>query len=309
MNLHHLAVFHAVAETGSVAAAAESLHISQPAVSRQVRELEQAVASELFDRLPRGMRATRAGERLADYARRIFVLERQAETALQELRDLHAGELAVGASTTIGNYLMPAVLARDARPQPGGRGSREVGNTPEIQPRVLDGHLDVGLTEGLADADGLAARVFMSDQLVVVAAPDFVPAQDRRHRLEELAGLPWVTREPGSGTRAVLEQALAAHDLQPRAAMSLASTEAIKRAVAAGAGIAVVSALTVESELARGDLVQLPVDGFPPRRRLHLLQQRHRQASRAVAAFVDLLEGLAPEAAQRGEKTDSRARE
>ena len=287
MNLHHLAIFHAVAETGSIRAAAARLHISQPAVSRQVRELEQTLGADLFDRLPRGMRPTRAGDRLAGYARRIFALERQAAAAMAELLDLHAGDLAIGASTTIGNYLLPAVLAEYGRRHPGVRVTLEVGN---IQRQLFEDRLDVGLTEGLVGADELEATVFMSDQLVVVAAPGFAPARGRPHRIRELGELPWVTRERGSGTRAVLEQALAAHSLAPREAMALASTEAIKRAVAAGAGIAVVSALTVQHELASGELVELPVDDFPPRRPLHLLQRRHRRPSRAVAAFLDLLD-------------------
>ena len=297
MNLHHLAIFHAVAETGSIRAAAARLHISQPAVSRQVREFEQTLGTELFDRLPRGMRLTRAGDRLAGYARAIFALERRASSAMAELLDLHAGDLAIGASTTIGNYLLPAVLAEYGRRHPGVRVTLEVGNTDEIQRQLLEDRLDVGLTEGLVGADELEATVFMTDQLVVVAAPGYAPARARPYRIRELGELPWVTRERGSGTRAVLEQALAAHSLSPREAMALASTEAIKRAVAAGAGIAVVSALTVGNELANGDLVELKVDDFPPRRPLHLLQRRHRRPSRAVAAFLDL---LAESASERG---------
>jgi len=289
MNLHHLAIFHAVAETGSIRAGAARLRISQPAVSRQLREFESRLGSVLFHRLPRGMRLTAAGEVLAGHARRIFALERQAETAMAELRDLETGHLAVGASTTIGNYLLPAVLAEYARRFPQVRVALDVGNTEQIQRDLLEDRLDVGLTEGLVSDPELRARVFMRDRLVIVAAPGFIPASTTSLRVEDLAELPWITRESGSGTRAVLEQALAARALRPRETMALASTEAIKRAVAAGAGIAVVSALTVASELEQGTLVRLEAGDFPPERSLHLLQRRHREPSRAAAEFVALL--------------------
>jgi len=289
MNLHHLAVFQAVAETGSIRAGAARLRISEPAVSRQVRDFEHRLGTALFDRLPRGMRLTSSGEVLSQYARRIFAIERQAETALAELRNLDAGDLAIGASTTIGNYLLPPILAEYARRHPGIRVELDVGNTEEIQKHLLEDRLDVGLTAGLVGHDDLRASVFMHDRLVVVAAPGFIARNTRSFRVEELADLPWVTREAGSGTRAVLEQALAEHGLKPRQVMALASTEAIKRAVAAGAGIAVVSDATVTTELQQGELVRLSAQAFPVRRPLHLLLHRHRQPSRAAAAFLALL--------------------
>lgn len=289
MNLHHLAVFYAVAETGSIAAASRRLHVSQPAVSRQIRDFEERLETVLFDRLPRGMRLNVSGDALAAYARRIFALERQAETTLAELQNLEIGYLAVGASTTIGNYLLPSVLAKYNHQYPGVHVTLEINNTEVIQQQLVEDRLDVGLTEGIVQAGDLHAEEFMSDDLVVVAAPNLMPANDREYAVREIAAMPWIARERGSGTRAVLEQALSAHDLALRPAMELASTEAIKRAVAAAVGIAVVSAITVKVELARGDLVQIPVQGFPCRRPLHLLQRRHREPGRAVAEFQGFL--------------------
>jgi len=292
MNLHHLAVFHAVAESGSISAAAERLHISQPAISRQVREFEDTLDTVLFDRLPRGMRPTAAGETLAGYARRIFALEGQAETAMADLREMRSGHLSVGASTTIGNYLLPRVLAALARDYPGIRVTLEVGNTDDIQAQLLDDRLDVGLTEGLVESDELRVEVFLRDQLVVVAGAGTDPRPEQPYTIEELGALPWITREHGSGTRAVLERVLADRGLAPREVMALASTEAIKGAVAAGAGIAVVSSLTVAAELQRGDLVELATKDFPRRRPLHLLQRHDRRPSHAGSAFLGLLSEL-----------------
>jgi DNA-binding transcriptional LysR family regulator len=288
MNFHHLSVFHAVADTGSVSAAAERLHISQPAVSRQVRELEASLGLCLFERMPRGMRLTEGGEVLAGYAGHIFELEHQAEVAMADLASVRAGRLLVGASTTIGNYLMPDLIARLASERPGLRVNLEVGNTEEIQKRLVDGELDIALTEGFADNPALNPTIFHTDQLVVVAAPGYLDA-NRDYVLPDLAALPWIMREMGSGTRAVLERALADEGQTASESMALASTEAIKRTVAAGAGIAVVSALTVRMELEAGTLVRLNVAGFPRARPLHCLLRRYQQPGPAVRSLQNLV--------------------
>src|SRR5580700_2167879 len=139
MNLNHLAIFHAVAETRGISLGAERLHISQPAVSKQIQELERSLGTKLFDRIPRGVRLTESGELLAGHARRLFALEAEAETALGELRGLERGRLAVGASLTIGVYLLPDVLAKFHQRYPGIELAVDIANTDEVQTRLLDG--------------------------------------------------------------------------------------------------------------------------------------------------------------------------
>src|SRR5580658_2657966 len=132
MNLRHLSVFHGIAKAGSVNAAARLLHTSQPAVSRELRTLEERLGVPLFDRLPRGMRLTEAGQVLLTYAERIFGLELEAERALRELADLEGGELAIGASNTLGTYLLPAFLAAFHTRYPKVSLDLEIGNTQQI---------------------------------------------------------------------------------------------------------------------------------------------------------------------------------
>lgn len=289
MNLNHLAIFQAVAEAGSVGGGAARLHISQPAVSKQLKEFESSLGLPLFDRLPKGVRLTAAGEQLLVFAQRISAAEMAAERTMAEMHDLHAGKLAIGASTTIGNYLLPTLLAEYRRRYPGIEIALEIANTEVIQHKLLDGALDLGFTEGFVASDDLHAEVFALDQIVVIASPDHHLLGRTRLSLHELCDEICVLREPGSGTRSVIEHMLMQRGLQHKPAMSLGSTEAIKRAVAAGAGISLVSRLAVSDELDSGTLVLLPVNDLQLERPLHKLSLRNKQPSRAVQAFAALL--------------------
>jgi DNA-binding transcriptional LysR family regulator len=295
INLAHLAVFHAVASEGSVSRGAERLMVSQPAVSKQLRQLERSLGASLFDRLPKGVRPTAAGELLAGYARRIFALEAEAAEALAELRGMRRGSISVGASTTIGVYLLPEIFVRYRRAYPDVRMHMEVANSEVIRRRLVEGAIDVGLTEGIVEGEELDSTVFLRDELVPIAAPGHPLA--RRKRPVPAATLcrePFVVRETGSGTKSVVERALAERGLSVTPVMSLGSTEAIKRAVAAGVGVAIVSRLTVQQELQLGRLVVLRVPDLPINRPLHRLTLRGRQPSQAVAAFMKMLAGALP---------------
>ncbi|BDI28264.1 LysR family transcriptional regulator [Capsulimonas corticalis] len=293
MNINHLAIFHAVAQEGGIGRGAERLHISQPAVSKQLQELERSLGAPLFDRLPRGVRLTGAGVILADYARRLFALEAEAEEALADLRGLERGTLAVGASMTIGSYLLPEVLARFHRRYPGIVVNLEIANTEEIQQRLLEGAMDLGFTEGFAEEDDLEATVFAKDAMVVIAPPNHPIRAEVPVSAERLCREPFVVREEGSGTRAVIARAFEERGLTIRPAMSLGNIEAIKRAVAAGVGLAVVSSLTIALELETHRVAVVPVSDLAFTRPLHRFVRRGRHQSRAAKALVAELGGEA----------------
>lgn len=294
MNLNHLAIFHAIAETGSVSAAASQLHISQPAVSKQLREFEHNLGLPLFDRLPKGMRPTEAGLLLREYARRIFIAEDEAERRLAELNDLRAGRLAIGASLTIGNYLLPPLLAHYRQMYPGVEVHLEIANTETIQLRLMANSLDLGFTEGFVDNAELDAQVFATDELVAIAPPDHPLNQHQPLDLATLCQEPLLMRENGSGTRAVIERALRSRGIEPQVGMALGSPEAIKQAVAAGGGISLVSRVTVSTELLAGTLKVLPIADFQLERPLHQLSLLHKTRSRAVSGFLELLSRWQP---------------
>jgi DNA-binding transcriptional LysR family regulator len=306
MNLGHLAVFHAVATQGNVSRAAERLMVSQPAISKQVRQLERALGAALFERLPRGMRLTRAGELLAGYAARLFALEAEAERAIAELQGLRRGRLVVGASNTIGMYLLPDVFVRFRRRFPGVELQLEIAHTDAIARWLDRGAIDLALTESLpAEAstggggadERLISDVFAHDRLIAIASPRHPLARrspsghgrPKPIRAAALCREPFIVRETGSGTESLAERALAERGLRIDPAMSLASTEAIKRAVMGGAGVAIVSELSAANEIHAGRLAHVPVRDLDLRRPLYRLRRRDGHESSASREFFKMV--------------------
>jgi DNA-binding transcriptional LysR family regulator len=290
MNLGHLAIFHAVAAAKSVSRGAERLMISQPAVSKQIKLLERSLGQALLDRLPRGVRLTAAGEVLAEYAARIFALEREADDALNQLKGLRRGRLAVCASTTIGVHMLPELFVRYRRLHPHVDLSMRIAASAEVGRRLLHRALDLGVTESAIEHRELDAAVFHTDRLVPIAPPGHHLARKRRIALEQFCREPFILHETAAGGPSVGERALEALGHKPEnAVLSLPSTEAIKRAVVAGIGVALVSRQAVLLELQARRLVMLPVTGLKIERPLYLVKLRSRQPSPAAAAFVELL--------------------
>ena len=289
INPTHLAAFHAVAEAGSVTLGAERLMVSQPAVSKQVKELERALQTRLFDRWAKGVRLTASGEVLADYARRVFGLLAEAEAAMADASAMRRGSLAVGASPTLGTYLLPRALVYFRRRFPGVSLRLEVENSHVLRGRLLDGSLDLGLTEADVSWPDLETRVLMQDELVPIAPPRHPLARKRNVTPEMLCREPFVVRDTGSATRSLVERSLAAagHAITP--VLSLGSTEAVKQAVAAGMGVAMVSRLAVAGDVAAGRLVVLKVNGLTVRRPVYDVRPRGRSESKAAAAFRCIL--------------------
>ncbi len=292
MNRNHLALFHSVARAGSISGGAASARVSQPAVSKQIAELEGALGVKLLERLPRGCRLTAAGEILADYARRLQALEEEAAQALEELRGLKRGRLRLGASLTIGGYLLPRVLVEFHRLHPQIELQVHTANTRQIQAALLDGSIELGLTEGPLDAAELELTVFGEDELVAVAPAGHPLLARGGVTAREFCREPLIVREQGSGTRAVLEQSLARKKIALAPFLTLSSPEAIKNAVVSGMGVAIVPRLIVGLELQSGTLGVVPLKDLTIRRSLHRQQLRGRSLSPAAVRFLELLADL-----------------
>lgn len=253
-------VLVAVAEHGSLSAAARALGQAQPSVSATVRRLEHRTGLALVDRTAGGTRLTPAGERLLPRAREVLVASDALAHEVTALRDTLGARVSVAASLSVAEYLVPGWLA-DRDPD-AAVVDLVVANSRDVMAAVLAGRADLGFVEGPGVVDGLHHRVVGRDELVVVVAPGHPWA--RRGRpvdAAELAAGPLAVREPGSGTRDVLEEALAAqgHHLRGSPAQ-LGSTLAVKNVVRGGRVAAVLSALTVTDDLARGDLRRVPTD-------------------------------------------------
>ena len=288
MNLHHLKVFLAVAEAGSISAGAERLHISQPAVTREIRDLEAGLDLRLFDRLPRGVQLSEGGLRLLDYAQRISSLERAAERDLRDFAQLEQGELLLGASATLGTYLLPPLLTRFRTLHPQVFVSLGVNNTDIVTRQLDEGSISLGFVEGSFAQTDYAHRLLARDALLPVASPQHPLASYDTLYAEHLQAYPLYMREPGSGARASIEQAYRTHGLEPRAGMAIGSTEALKRLLTDGRGIAWLSQRVVERELASGELCHLPVQDLQIERELHVLWRLGASLSPAPAAFLAL---------------------
>jgi DNA-binding transcriptional LysR family regulator len=291
MNRNHLALFHAVAQAGGISRGAEKARISQPAVSKQIAELEDALGVKLLERLPRGCRLTEAGAILADYAQRWRSVESEAARAIEEYRGLKRGRLAVGASMTIGAYLLPEVVADFHRRFPDIELQLEIANTEHIQRALVNGSIEVGLTEGPIESDELESTVFFQDELVAIAPARHPLLKKKNVTVRELCREPFILREEGSGTRAVVERALRRKGMKIKPLLSLASPEAIKNLVAAGIGLAIVSRLIISLELQTGALGVVPLKDLTIRRPLHLQRIRGRNQSPALIKFLEVLHG------------------
>lgn len=289
MNLNQLRIFAEVADAGSITRAARRLKVSQPAVSKQISELEERLGVMLFDRGARGVQLTQAGRALEAHARRIFAVEKAAEDELAEMAGLTRGRLSIGASTTIGSYLIPAVFGRFRRLHPSVKLELEIANTAVIQAALLEGRLDLGLTEGFVPSTALSVEHVASDEMVLVVGRNHPLATVETISARQLLHVPFILRERGSGTRDVIEASLAQLDIELEPTMALGSTEAVKNAVAAGLGVAMVSKLTVELELATGRLRTVEVSDLKIRRALHLLRLHRKRQSPAIEAFATLL--------------------
>jgi len=289
MNLNHLSIFQAVAASGSVSGGAQRLEISQSAVSKQLGEFEHALGVTLFERLPRGVRLTEAGRVLQGYADNLVALETEAESAIRDLKLGVRGRLRIGASRTVGAYLMPGVLARYRRRHPDVEIFLQVDSTGAIEQRLIASDLEIGFTEGIVGSELLDYRVFDRDELVLIAAPGHPVTRTDPVPLSVVLQHPLLMHEVGSGTRAVTEKAFSTRRLSLRPSMTLASTEAIKHTVATGVGIAVLSISAVRTELAAGTLKVARMKGLKIDRPLYRIQRKGVWSSPSLQALVAML--------------------
>lgn len=289
MNLHHLAVFNAIAETGSISAAAQRLYISQPALSRELKDFEARLGVTLFERLPRGMRMTHAGEVLREYAIRLFDISRTAEAAMREMADARMGLLSIGASNTIGTYVLPQRLALFRRINPGVRIRMFVGNTEQVSQGIADMRFTLGFIEGPLHIDGLLAEPFQKDELIPVVAADDELLNKKRLAATDLNGLPLLMREKGSGTRELIAEALEANNVQQGNVMEFGNTEALKQAAMHGGGIAWLPRISITHELDQGALQVLPIKQLAIQRPLSMIRRANAHIGPTSEAFLKML--------------------
>jgi DNA-binding transcriptional LysR family regulator len=286
-----LQVFYTVAKQLSFTKAAELLYMTQPAVTFQVKQLEEHFNTRLFERSHSKITLTPAGEVALEYAEKILNLTNEMETRLGELTGQVSGTLMVGASTTIAEYMLPRLLGDFKAQYPHVHARLTVANSETIESKVADHTLDVGLIEAPSHHPQLTPQVCGEDELVAICAPNHPLASFKSVSPAQLAEMPYVSREDGSGTREVVDEYLRGNGIQPddlHIAMELGSREAIKGAVEAGLGIAILSRATIAKELKLGDLVAVPLE---PRlhRPLSMVYAKEKFRSRLLQTFLDFV--------------------
>ena len=283
-----LQVFHAVARHLSFTKAAEALFMTQPAVTFQIRQLEEQFNTRLFDRGHGRISLTAAGNVALEFAERILALSTELDNRLQEISGQLAGPLHIGASMTIADYLLPRVLGAFKSLCPAVVPRLYVANSDAVQSRVAERSLDVGFIEGDSHMPTLVADRLCEDELQLTCAPTHPLAQLKSATAQSLLGHAHISREPGSGTREVVDHYLQSSGLTPdslQRVMELGSPEAIKGLVATGLGFSIMSRTTLINEIRLGQLVQIPL---VPRliRQLSVVYPKERIHSALVSSFV-----------------------
>jgi DNA-binding transcriptional LysR family regulator len=290
INLHHLRLFAAVVDHGGFTRAGHALNLSQPAISKSLAELERGLHVKLLHRDRKTLQLTDAGRLLHARARELFGVERTAEQELRELRGLKRGVLRIGASTTIATYMLPPILGRFHTRRPRVRIQVANANTRTVLRMVLESRVDLALVEGPVAHPQVEIESWRDDELVVIAAPEHAFASRAPVAIKSLANETFLVREPGSGTRDVMERALATHGIRLARTMRVGGTEAIKQGVAAGLGLAIVSRAAAVDQLTLGKIVELPVENLTIRRALTRLRLRERAESPTAREFGQLLD-------------------
>jgi DNA-binding transcriptional LysR family regulator len=284
MDLRHLRIFLTVCEAGTMTRAAEALYMTQPSVSQVVAELEKEYGVRLFERLSHHLYLTTAGERLRSYASHILNLSEQAK---KELADLGAGgSIRVGASLTIGAHVLPWIIHVYHREMPEVEIFTQVDNTHVIEKLILEDRLDLGLVEGSIYSPHIREEMLNNDDLTIICGPGHPLWEKGKIEINELTGNAFIIREPGSGTRDLFERVMGAMGAHWKIAGVYNNTEAIKHAVRANLGLAVVPKISIEEEIDRGLIRSIEVTDLNLTRKFNLVYHRQKFFTNALQAFI-----------------------
>lgn len=290
LNLNQLRIFHHVATLSSFTRAAEKLHLTQPGISKHIGALEAHYGTQLFDRLGKKVAMTQAGEILFEAVTKMFQLLEEANTKIGDLMGLAGGRLHIGASIMIGTYILPGVLAKFKQRHPAVDIAIDISLSEQIENKVLNNALDVGLIGHHAADSRLVGQRFKTDKMMlIVPAGHGWAKREAPVALRQLIDQPFLLPQQGSGTRKILEKLFQQSGIRPKQVMEMGTTEGVKKAVEAGLGISILSAHIVQSELANGRISSLPVKDAALERDLYAVYRKDRYLSVAAQTFLHRL--------------------
>ncbi len=258
-----LEVFIAVAEKKNFSRAAQELHMTQPAVSQYIQALEREVGTRLLERTNKYVKLNKAGEIVYDHAKEILGLYTKMQRLVDDLTNKTSGPLAIGASYTFGEYILPHILANMLEEYPLVNPTISIGNTRDIAEFVLKHQMDVGIVEGDFQHDKLVIEPLAEDKMFIVSSPDHQLVKKKKATPQDLVKEKWIVREIGSGTRKAADNMFKSLKISPQNMMEFGSIQLIKESVEAGLGISLLSQWAIRKELAMGTLKIIEVDGLP----------------------------------------------
>lgn len=288
LTLRQLQVFEKVASHLNYSRAAEALYLSQPAVSMQIKQLEENLGLALFEQMGKKIFLTEAGREVLHYSRTVLEQLTEMESVLADMKGLGQGTLILSVVNTA-NYFTPQLLAEFCRQYPEINVTLHVANRDAVLQRLAENTTDLAIMGQPPDGHDLTAETFMENPLVVISAPNHPLAALDGVKLTQLAHETFLSREKGSGTRSAMERIFAQHNLHPRIGMEVEANEAIKQAVQAGMGLGILSLHSVELELETGRLAVLNVEHFPLLRHWFVIHRSNKRLSISAQAFKSFL--------------------
>ncbi|RAV19934.1 selenium metabolism-associated LysR family transcriptional regulator [Paenibacillus contaminans] len=292
INFHQLHIFYTVAEKGSFSSAAQALHMTQPAVTMQVQSLEEQLGVKLFVRTTKKIELTEAGRELMPYARRSIELIQETESAMASYCHKLTGRLHLGASLTVGEYMLPRLLGPFNEEYPQISVSLKVINTTQIVEEIAQHTLNFGLVEALVDHPDMQSDAVLSDELKLIVPSGHPLAKQTKITMEDALSYPFVLREKGSGTRRVMEEELLRRGVDPRGmriVMELGSTGAVKSAVEANLGLSILSQSAVKHEVALGIVQAREIEGIRFTRSFYAVRLKSALLPMAAITFLEFL--------------------
>jgi DNA-binding transcriptional LysR family regulator len=289
INLNQLWVFHAVAKSRGFTRAASDLCLTQPGISKHIKQLEEYYGVQLFDRLGKKVVPTQAGELLLEATTEIFRLVDDAKAKIDDLEKITSGRIAIGASFTAGTYLLPEILGQFKRLYEGVELLLDISLSDRIAEKVISNDLDIGFIGAPYEDERLINRRFYDDTMVVTL-PKAHPWRNRKAiRLAELTDQPFVFSVKGSGTRTVIRKKLDNAGIKLQKAIEFGNTETVKKAVVAGLGISILSEAVIRNEVASGQMCAVPLDDGGISRTFFMILHKDKYRTKSTSALIEMV--------------------
>jgi len=289
MNLNQLMIFHQVAKFQSFTRAADALCLTQPGISKHIKQLEEYYGVRLFDRLGKKVILTQAGEILFEKTEVIFEHLNEAKFQIDDMKSLIGGKISIGASVTIGVYVLPNLLGDFIRRYPSIQISLDISLSQEIEGKVLSNSLDLGFVGHPVRNERLTKQLFLTDDLVVIISPNHSWAKRKTIQPHQLIDQSFLVSREGSGTRSTIEERLRSKGITLNRVMEFGNTECVKKAVEAGLGISIISKHVINREVSSNSLRSIPLTGITTKRDFYIIYLKDKYRNNPVNAFLGFL--------------------